>query len=96
MKRLPKFLMALYAGNQVDNVTGVKKVGLAASIATMITSVLVGVAVSSGWVTAVPEEVVVGLNSVLITALGAALTWIQVATTKKLGLKAPDESEVPE
>jgi hypothetical protein len=77
----------LQKGQEVANVVPAKQAGVAVSIVSMLLSSGFGYALSHGWlVDEVPAETVFMLSSVLVSAAMAFLSWVQLATTKRIGL----------
>ena len=94
MKRIPNFILALYKNHQVNNPTAVKNAGLGVSIATALVSTVASVAVANGWVDSVPEEVIMGASSVLVTMMASFMAYVTAATSKKVGFRDYEDDAV--
>jgi hypothetical protein len=96
LKQLPSIIEALYRGRQLANVETWKVAGAAAAALSGLLSALVGIAVSQGWLSNVSPETIMEVSSALVTLVSAVLTYLQIATTKKIGLSArghdPDDA----
>jgi hypothetical protein len=87
MNRLVMFLAALRYGNQLADVKHWKQAGVAVATLTAFLSALSGLAVAFGWIPeGVSEEMIMQLSSAIVTIVGVILAYLQVATTKKIGI----------
>lgn len=85
-------LSSLQQGQTVPNVVPVKRAGVAVSLVSMALSAICGYALNRGWlVDEVSAETVFALSSALVSAAMAFLSWVQVATTDKIGFAPPHD-----
>jgi hypothetical protein len=83
---------ALQKGTEVLNAVQVKKAGVAVSLVSMALSSVVGYGAALGWFAGeVSPETIYGISSTLVTGAMAFLSWVQVATTKRIGF-TPDDN----
>jgi hypothetical protein len=96
MERLILLIRALRYGNELKNVESWKRGGVTIAALTGLLSALSGLAVTFGYIPeAVSEEMIMQLSSAIVTIVGVILAYLQIATTKKIGVKSPNEPEPP-
>jgi hypothetical protein len=93
MKRIPALIEALYRGHQLANVATWKANGTRLAAMSGFLSALVGIATAMGWLDEVSPQTIMEVSSALVTIVSAILAYLQVATTEKIGLPAPDAGE---
>jgi fumarate reductase subunit D len=88
-----RLVMALFRGDELLHVEAWKKGGAAAAVITAILSALVGIAVARGWVPAdvVTTESIAVLSSALVSVVGVVLGYLQIATSRRVGLRRRDD-----
>jgi hypothetical protein len=89
---IPALIEALYRGRQLSHVETWKSIGVATSAVSGLLAAIAGIAVSQGWLDEIPIETITGVSSGLVTLVSAVLTYLQVATTKKIGLAERDDT----
>jgi hypothetical protein len=77
---------ALNQGQELTHVQAWKNLGVITSAVSSVLSGLVGIAVSQGWLSDIPPETIMLLSSGLVTLAAGLVTYLQIATTKKLGI----------
>lgn len=92
MKRIATAIEALYRGRQLANVETWKNAGVATAALSGLLSLVSGIAVSQGWLDAVPDELIMGVSSGVVTLVSAVLAYLQVATTEKIGVRPRDDA----
>lgn len=95
MNRLVLLFSALRYGSQLSNVEAWKIGGVAVASLTGLLSALTGLAATFGYLpSGVSEETLVQASSAIVTLVGMALAYLQVATTKKIGIPVNEEPPV--
>lgn len=84
--RIALMIRALYRGAQLARVETWKKKGVALAAVSGLLSALVGIAVTFGWLSDVPPQLIMEVSSALVSLVMFALGYLQVATTEKIGL----------
>jgi hypothetical protein len=82
---------ALNQGQELTHVQAWKNLGVITSAVSSVLSGLVGIAVSQGWLSDIPPETIMLLSSGLVTLAAGLVTYLQVATTTKVGFSATGE-----
>ena len=91
MKRIPAVIAALYRGRQLANVETWKVASTATAALSAFLTALAGIALMSGWIDEVPSEHILAFSSWAVTGVSLVLGYLNVATTKKIGLTDPAE-----
>lgn len=83
-------ISSLKKGNELTNVEAWKKGGVAISVVTAVVSLIMSLLVSFGMIDSVNEETIMQFSSSLVMVVGFVLSYIQLATTKKIGIGKSD------
>lgn len=90
---LANLLTSLEKGKELESVEEWKKSGILTSIFTSITSLGIVIAIRMGWLDEMSTEDIMTLSGIIISFITLFLAWVQVATTKKLGIDKGKENE---
>lgn len=87
MKSFNLLLDALRKGSELANVEAWKTTGVALAILISLFSILSEVAVLQGWLAGpVSADLIQQLSAAIVAVVGVALAYLQVATSKKIGV----------
>lgn len=94
---ISSLLTVLQKGQSLTDVVPMKQAGVMVSLVSMLLSAGFGYALSNGWLQdEISAETVFSLSSLLVSMAMAFLSWVQVATTKKIGLTPDDQPRTDE
>ena len=86
LTKVSDLVLALEKGRELDNVEAWKTSGVLGSVVTSGLSLLSAIAASAGWF-AIDDQTLVALSSILVSLVTAFVSYVQIATTQKIGIK---------